>query len=180
MYCSTLTGKEIKKGLGSSPFVRRNKKREQNHDELFGDISSMYGSRNRIECYDLVLSFDGHDLIDSYENDKELIVLEWHYNNSDSPSGSLYIRGDKWKGALIKVALNNVEAVRGHDVFEGDNPLASSDIEMACEVAKWMIAKGLNAGAGIAYKGVTRKDYQPIPRSAKPSLTELFDDMNNI
>ena len=182
LYCSNLTGKEIKKDFLSSPFVRRNKKREQKHNDFWGD--SMSGFSSRLECYDLVLNYDGHDPMDSFENDNELIVLEWTYHDDGLPSdlppkGGLQVRGDKWE-MPVKIALNNIEQASVWDSFESDDPLSSSDIEMACEVAKWMVAKGLKGGAGIAYKLVTRKAYQPIPRSAKPSLTDLFDNLNNI
>lgn len=40
---------------------------------------------HKTECYDLVLSYDGHDLMDAFQNDNELIVLKWTYDGRGGP-----------------------------------------------------------------------------------------------
>lgn len=156
--------------MGDSPFVRRNSQREKKNEERARIIGM---NLHKTECYDLVLSYDGHDLMDAFQNDNELIVRKWTYDGLDLPTGSLEINNEeKWGIDSVEIALNNVGQSHVWDTIEPDQPFGPTEIEMACEAAKWMMAKGLNSGAGIAYKLVTRTNYQPIRR---PNISDLLD-----
>ena len=48
------------------------------------------------------------------------------------------------------------------DNFEKSEPISSSDVQMACEVAKWMIVVGLNGNKRAAKKVVKREDLRPL------------------
>ena len=172
LYCSALTGKQIHRNLGGS-FVRRNTQREHKNEERSRSIGvTVY----KTECYDLVLNFDGHDLIDAFQSDNELIVLTFTYDGLEFPTASLAIdSSEKWGTFTIEVALNNIGPPYITDSIEQNQAFGATEIEMSCEVAKWMIAKGLNGGASAAYKGVTRNNYEPIKPMGPSDLHGLLD-----
>jgi len=173
-YCSALTGKTIRKRLGT-PFVRRNSQRETKKAESSRSIGLPVYKR---ECYDLVLDYEGHDLFAAHQNDSELIVLEWTYDGLPFPTGMLQIDSEeRWGLYGVSVALNNMEVEYSHvrDSFESDHLFGVKEVEMACEVAKWIMAKGLRTGASVAHTAVNRKNYQPAPPLSTADLTNLLD-----
>ncbi len=175
-YCSLLTGKKIKK-LGN--IVKRNRLREKDAAESEAKIGgSLIVER---KYYDLDLNYEGRDSVAGYELHNELVLLKLHYYRDDPlPTAQLEINSEeRWGDWGITIALNKMSDPDCTDVFKKEHSLKTTDIERACEVAKWMVCEG--SDASTAHKLVDRLNYQPVPPlTMKDILNRYKNDLDNL
>lgn len=144
-YCGALTG-----AVPTSKPYGRDKRRRQHLPQSWG--SDIRDGVKRILLYELVFDYDGKD-----PEDEELIELEFiEYYHKDS--NQIHMGLDRvTDSANLRITMTE----GGLDILIGRGKLTQLDVEMAVDVAKWMVATGMGNGRVMANDVISRKNFTP-------------------
>jgi hypothetical protein len=144
-YCGTLTG-ALPSG---TPYSRD--KRPEPRSSLLINSDRECGVKN-ILFFELVFYYDNKK-----PEDDELIYLEFQ-ENYDKDCNRVVLWYTRITDSAI-VGLSMREPA--YDVFERKDNITQLDVEMAIEIAKWMVAKGMGNGRMMANDVINRKNLTP-------------------
>jgi hypothetical protein len=145
-YCGALTGVVPT----SKPYGRD--KRPQELPAMFQNIMNDDSVKRKLQ-YELVFDYESKD-----PNSEELIYLEFieHYNKD---CNMVFLKIKRFDGSDLSISMNEV----GLDLhLGGGKKMSQLDVEMAVDLAKWVIAKDMGNGRMAANDVICRKNFTPF------------------
>ena len=145
-YCGALTGVVPT----SKPYGRD--KRPQELPAMFQNM--MYDASIKRELlYELVFDYDNKD-----PNYEELIYLKFiEHHNKDS--NMVFVNIKRFDGSDLSIFMTEV-GIDAH--YGGGKKMSQLDVEMAVDLAKWVIAKDMGNGRMAANDVICRKNFTPF------------------